>query len=603
MKLDALIKPLITSITLCSLCAASVFANNKDIGWDQKQVSNVLDNALEIQFSPDISHLSANELKALEHLKNAGSLIHEIYLSAQHKEGLAAKAELTESAQKGDQLAKQKLDLYRIFKGPIATTLDNKRQAFVNVTAEMLGKNRYPWGITKSEVTQFLESYPEEKDSILHPRTVVKKNTASNIKQDLASLAKYPVLDTLHPGLKNHLKKLQTNPKQSLYALPYSVAYADRILKIYQQLNLAAKAIKSVDKDFSDYLKNRARDLLSDDYESGDAAWITGNFGNINAQIGSYETYDDSLFSTKTAFSMSILIKDRKRSDELAKAIGGLQEIENSLPYKAHKTVRSKIPIGVYNVLVDYAQSRGTNTASILPNENYITQKYGRVILLRYNVLTSPEIFATSKALWDNVVSDQFKSHLTIQSNFKRTLWHEIGHYMGPGTDKDGRPHEISLQNNQNLLEEMKSDLVSLYAANLLHQKGYHTDEDLRAIYAGGVMRTLLKNKPRRSQSYAVMRLMTMNFFLENRAISFDAKDKTLSINYKKYPQAVKKLLTKLLDIQYQGDKPESDRFIEKYTQWNKDLHGVLANKMKSAKQPSYRLIKYETLGEAISKP
>jgi hypothetical protein len=35
---------------------------------------------------------------------------------------------------------------------------------------------------------------------------------------------------------------------------------------------------------------------LSDDYESGDAAWVTGHFKTLNAQIGSYETYDDELY-------------------------------------------------------------------------------------------------------------------------------------------------------------------------------------------------------------------------------------------------------------------------------------------------------------------
>ena len=39
-----------------------------------------------------------------------------------------------------------------------------------------------------------------------------------------------------------------------------------------------------------------------DDYESGDAAWVTGHFKNLNAQIGSYETYDDELYGVKTFF-------------------------------------------------------------------------------------------------------------------------------------------------------------------------------------------------------------------------------------------------------------------------------------------------------------
>ena len=36
----------------------------------------------------------------------------------------------------------------------------------------------------------------------------------------------------------------------------------------------AADAVEKDDEEFARYLRNRARDLMSDDYESGDAAWI-----------------------------------------------------------------------------------------------------------------------------------------------------------------------------------------------------------------------------------------------------------------------------------------------------------------------------------------
>jgi len=250
---------------------------------------------------------------------------------------------------------------------------------------------------------------------------------------------------------------------------------------------------------------------------------------------------------------------------------------------------------------VDYAQSRGTNTASILPNESHITRKYGRVILLRYNVMTSPQIFKSAKARWDAVMANGFESHLTIQSNFQRTLWHEIGHYMGPSTDKAGRTFDIALQNYQNLLEEMKADLSSLFSANWLLERGHHDAAAVQAIYAGGIMRTMQLNKPRRSQSYGTMKLMTLNYFLENGVLDFDKARGELSIDYKNYPKVVESLLTKLLDVQYQGDKKEAERFIDKYTNWDENLHGILAKKMRDTKQPRYRLVWYKTLGESLS--
>jgi len=80
------------------------------------------------------------------------------------------------------------------------------------------------------------------------------------------------------------------------YDAPYSIAYADQLIKSHGLLNEAADALQKDDEEFARFLRNRARDLLTDDYESGDAAWVTGRFKNLNAQIGSYETYDDELF-------------------------------------------------------------------------------------------------------------------------------------------------------------------------------------------------------------------------------------------------------------------------------------------------------------------
>ena len=86
---------------------------------------------------------------------------------------------------------------------------------------------------------------------------------------------------------------------------------------------------------FARYLRNRARDLLSDDYESGDAAWITGRFKNLNAQIGAYETYDDELLGTRAFYGLSLLADpQRRRGGASREAMKGMQALEDiaSLP-------------------------------------------------------------------------------------------------------------------------------------------------------------------------------------------------------------------------------------------------------------------------------
>ena len=78
-------------------------------------------------------------------------------------------------------------------------------------------------------------------------------------------------------------------------------------------------------------------------HEGGDAAWVTGDFKRLNAQIGSYETYDDALFGVKTFFSMNVLLRDSERSAALSQALTNLQSIEDRLPYESERIVRSEI--------------------------------------------------------------------------------------------------------------------------------------------------------------------------------------------------------------------------------------------------------------------
>ena len=49
-------------------------------------------------------------------------------------------------------------------------------------------------------------------------------------------------------------------------------------------------------------------------------------------------------------------------------------------------------------MIADFGQARGTNTATILPNEARHARRYGRVILLRRNVMTAGAILGAQDA-------------------------------------------------------------------------------------------------------------------------------------------------------------------------------------------------------------
>lgn len=568
--------------------------------WGAEKSRAILEKTGEVRLAPEMKGLTEGERKAVGKLIEAGRIFQRVYEEQRHSRASESFAALS-SLDKGlgsPEATRDLLTLYRLFQGPIATTLENKREPFLPVELTPPGAAMYD-GATKEEVEAFLAAHAEKRESILDPRTAVRHATPANLKRDLEKLRQYPVLDTLHPGLAAELQALSAKPDgKSFYAVPYSLAWADEMVRSHALLNEAADAVEHDDAEFARYLRNRGRDLLSDDYESGDAAWVTGRFRGLNAQIGSFETYDDSLFGLKTFYSLNVLSNRREETDRLRAAMKGLQALQESLPFKFDRKVREEISLGSYDVLADFGQARGGNTATILPNDPLMARRYGRTIMLRANIMRAPELFEGTSATWAAAVNPSHKEELTTDGSFYRTLWHEVGHYLGVDVTKSGQDLDAALQDDADLLEEMKADLVSLYVVEALQRQGYYTEAQLRAVYASGIMRVLQNNKPRRDQPYQTMQLMQWNYFLEHGLLSFDAEGKVLGIDYTKYHEVAGDLLKRVLEVQYSGDKAAADKFIADYTRWDEGLHGAVAGKIRAAQRYRYRLYKYAAMGE-----
>src|ERR1051325_8884343 len=559
--------------------------------WPLEKSQPIIDKTQTIRLAPELSDLTPGERMSVAKLLEVGKIFQSLYEKQRHESAASSYRELVQLDKRtGSGAATQNLlTLYRLNQGPIATTLENKREPFLPVETVVPGKNVYPWGIKQETLDAFMSAHPDERARILDQRGVVRAATQANLSEDLLKLKKYPVLATLHPGLQDELSdlvpaKLPSGARNRVpragdqfYSIPYSLAYADELIKAHGLLNEAAAAVEKDDEEFARFLRNRARDLLSDDYESGDASWVTGHFKHLNAQIGSYATYDDELYGVKTFFAFTLLLTRQQETTALRQAKKGLQALEDSLPYDHHKRVREDIPVGVYDVIADFGQARGGNTATILPNETYLARRYGRTILLRANIMRDPNIAESTEHTFAAAVGSEPARALTADGNFYRTLWHEVGHYLGVDRAKDNRDLDEALQEDSSVLEEMKADLVSLYVAEALRKQGYYTDAQLRAVYAGGVLRVLQNNKPRRAQPYQTMQLMQWNFFMENGLLSFDRDTKLLRIDYDKYHDVVGKLLRRVLEVQYNGDKAAADRFIEQYTTWDEAMHGAIA--------------------------
>ncbi|HEX5132218.1 MAG TPA: NUDIX hydrolase [Candidatus Krumholzibacteria bacterium] len=593
---------LIAVILLVSM-AASAGAQDLPEGYAPVSMTQpILDKTLHVTLDPDISSLNDADQGVIRYLIEVGGIFQDLHENMKHRQATESRIFLVNLDRKrgAPQATQNLLTLYYANSGPIARGLDNMRWPMLPVDPPVPGGAVYPWDVTREELDAFLKAHPEETATILHPRTVVRRTTADNLNNDLATLNRHDDIARAHPTLEGQLNELSRHPElNAFYAVPYSVAFADELTEVNELLKKASEMIKKQDPAFAGYLSARANDLITNDYAAGDSAWVAGGFKNLNAQIGSYETYDDALFGVKTFFSLSILLRDHARSDALGTATKSIQALENLLPYdkgKPHKQVRSDIPVGLYDVVADFGQSRGTNTASILPNDPDAARKYGRTILLRHNIMTNPDLFANQRRSYTAVMDAKFANDLVAEGDANRTLWHEIGHYLGVDRTRDNRDLELALGQAAGVFEEMKADLVSLFVVPALVDMQYYTDASARQVYASGVRRVLLKNKPEREQTYQTMELMQFNYFLAQGALSYDAKAGKLSVDYARLHDAAAAMLAEVFEIQAAGDPAAAEAYIARWTTWRDDLNETIAAAMRGAEQFRFAYVTYDAI-------
>ena len=160
--------------------------------WPIEKSQPIIDKTQTIRLAPDLSQLSAGEKKAVASLLEVGKIFQGIYEDQRHQQALTADHNLNALVRTYISPAPPSLanlqTLYRLFQGPIATTLENKREPFLPVDPTVPGKNMYPWGVKKEEIETFLAAHPEKRDEIMGLRRVVRTANSLNADKDLAKL-------------------------------------------------------------------------------------------------------------------------------------------------------------------------------------------------------------------------------------------------------------------------------------------------------------------------------------------------------------------------------------------------------------------------------
>ena len=155
----------------------------------------------------------------------------------------------------------------------------------------------------------------------------------------------------------------------------YRDEYKDELDKVCALLEEAAALTSN--EGLRTYLTERVKAFRTDDYFASDMAWMDMKDCNMDLVIGPIENYDDKLNEAKASYECFILLKDEKKSANLAKYVSLLPTLQTMLPcapeYKTFVPGTSS-DLNVYDAIF-YAGdcNAGSKTIAInLPNDERV---------------------------------------------------------------------------------------------------------------------------------------------------------------------------------------------------------------------------------------
>jgi hypothetical protein len=351
----------------------------------------------------------------------------------------------------------------------------------------------------------------------------------------------------------------------ALELIAFSEAYREELSQAAALLRDAAELAD--DAEFANYLLMRASALETDDFQPSDMAWMDMKNNPIELVIGPIETYEDQLFGYRAAYESYVLIKDMAWSERLARFARYLPELQTGLPvpdeYKQERP-GSDADLNAYDV-VYYAGhcNAGSKTIAInLPNDEQVQLAKGtrrlqlkNAMLAKYNQILVP--------ISEILIAQDQRQHITFDSFFGNTMFHEVAHGLGIKNTLDGQNTvRHAMKDHASALEEGKADILGLYMVQKLREMGEITEGQLMDDYVtfmAGIFRSVRFGA---TSAHGKANMIRFNFFEQAGAFSHDEATGTYRINLPDFEQAVKALSRKLLTLQGDGDYAAVDAFV-----------------------------------------
>lgn len=371
--------------------------------------------------------------------------------------------------------------------------------------------------------------------------------------------------DALEDPAKNSLYTvIRRDENGQLKVVWFKDEYKEELSKVCELLEKAAGLAE--DEGLKNYLLERKKAFETDDYFNSDMVWMDMKNSKLDFVVGPIENYDDMLREGKASYEAYVLIKDEQKSNDLAKFVTMLPELQKLLP--GEEKYKTFVPgtssdMNVYNVIY-YAGdcNAGSKTIAInLPNDDRVQAQKGARRLQLANAQQA-KFEKIMMPIGELIMEPAQQQYLKAEAFFWNVTFHEVAHGLGIKQTINGKGSvDEAMKTEKSTWEEAKADILGLYLVNLLIEKGEITNitvEDAITTYIVGILRSVRFGA---GEAHGKANMMCYNFFEDEGAFTRNA-DGTYHIDFEKAKSAINNWGALILKTQGDGDF----EFASKYT-------------------------------------
>lgn len=378
------------------------------------------------------------------------------------------------------------------------------------------------------------------------------------------------------------------NESGALETVWYHDAYKKNIDNICKYLQQAADT--TIKASVREYLLAKIDALRNDNYYASDIAWLNMNDSRMDLVIGPSDVADDKLFGRKASFGAYVVLKDMYRTAVLEKFNAMLPAMQSSLPVadKYKKFVPGTTSSIFSCDAIYYAGNANAGFKAIavnLPYDEKVQEEKGTRTILFQNVI-SAKYKETVYPSGVQLLSDEAKVFLDADAFYWNIVFREVAQGLGVKETFSGKSVLEALGTEALTIEKVKANVMGTMLACEMIEKGQISDviqsKNSIATFVASVLRSTRFGV---ASATGKANIIIYNWLAENGALTRNLASKTYDVDFAKAQNAIRSLVSKVLELQAEGNAAVAAEFVNNYANVGEELEADI-EKLVRAKVP-----------------